>query len=182
MRSYLASIALLVCCLTFKSVLAVFADDAYQTDFHHALLGIPQHHTTFFHRPQSRSRASLLYTLSEKLVLGAVNPKDGTLVWRQRLGGANGTAGFLRAGKGENTVISAVGAEVRAWDALGGKLVWGNEFNDGEVRDLEVVELEDGREGRTTKDAVVLSGNTEGIVRRVNGNTGDVVWEFRDNR
>lgn len=169
-------------CLNLSAVHAVFADDAYQIDYHHALLGIPQQHTTFFHRPQSSSRASLLYTLSEKLVLGAVNPKDGTIVWRQRLADGNATTGFLRAGERENIVISAVGGRVNACDALSGKLVWSNEFNDDETRDLEVVELESGKEGRTAKDAVLLSGSTEGVVRRLNGNTGDVMWEFRDDR
>lgn len=79
-------------------------------------------------------------------------------------------------------MISAVGGGVKAWDALSGKLIWGNEFNDGETRDLEVAELESGKEGRAVKDAVLLSGSTEGVVRRLNGNTGDVMWEFRDDR
>lgn len=182
MRFHATWTALIVSCLNLPAVHAVFADDAYQVDWHHALLGIPQQHTTFFHRPQSSSRASLLYTLSEKLVLGAINPKDGTIVWRQRLGDGNHTTGVLRAGEGEDTLISAVGGGVKAWDALSGKLIWGNEFNDGETRDLEVVELESGKEGRAVKDAVLLSGSTEGVVRRLNGNTGDVMWEFRDDR
>jgi len=181
MRIHAAFIALITSYLLVPSALAIFADEAYHTDYHHSLLGIPQQHTTFFHRPQSSSRASLLYTLSEKLVLGAVNPKDGTIVWRQRLGGANATAGYLRAGEGENTVISAVGGQVRAWDALSGNLAWGNDFNDGEVRDLEVVELEDGKK-EAAKDAVVLFGGREGVVKRLCGETGDVKWEFRDNR
>src|SRR5579862_4536229 len=104
------------------SAAAVFADDAYHADYHHPLVGIPREHSTFFHRPQASSRASLLYTLSEKLVLGAVNPKDGVLVWRQLLkpfSNLTGPAeGFLRAGENENTVISAVGSLVSAWDAL----------------------------------------------------------------
>lgn len=182
MRSHAAFIVSCLLCFAFQTVFAVFADDAYQIDYHHALLGIPQQHTTFFHRPQTRSKASLLYTLSEKLVLGAVNPKDGTIVWRQRLGHNNATAGYLRAGEGENIVISAVGGRVRAWDALSGKLAWGNEFNDGEVRDLEVVELQDGKEGKKAKDAIVLYGNTEGMVRRLDGTTGAVEWEYRDDR
>jgi len=182
MRFHAIWVTLIVSCLELSAVYAVFVDDAYQSDYHHALLGIPQQHTTFFHRPQSSSRASLLYTLSEKLVLGAVNPKDGTIVWRQRLGGGNATTGFLRAGEKEDTVISAVGSGVQAWDALSGKLIWSNEFNDGETRDLEVVELDSGKEWRTAKDAVLLSGSTEGVVRRLNGNTGDVLWEFRDDR
>lgn len=182
MRFHATWAALIVSCLDISAVHAIFADDAYQIDYQHALLGVPQQHTTFFHRPQSSSRASLLYTLSEKLVLGAVNPKDGTIIWRQQLGGGNATTGFLRAGEEEDTVISAVGGRVQAWDALSAKSIWANEFNDGEIRDLEVVELESAKERRTAKDAVLLSGSTEGVVRRLNGNTGDVMWEFRDDR
>ncbi|KAI9879257.1 MAG: hypothetical protein M1830_009117 [Pleopsidium flavum] len=181
MRFHAALIVLVTPYLFVPTILAVFADEAYQADYHHALLGIPQQHTTFFHRPQSSSRASLLYTLSENLVLGAVNPKDGAIVWRQRLGGGNATAGYLRAGEGENIVISVVGGQVSAWDALSGKSVWANEFNDGEVRDLEVMELEDGIKEETAKDAVVLFAEKDGVVRRLSGMTGDVKWEFRDN-
>ncbi|KAI9812301.1 MAG: DUF1620 super [Pycnora praestabilis] len=163
------------------SALAVYADDAYHTDYHHALLGIPQQHTTFFHRPQSASKASLLYTLSEKLILGAVNPKDGAIVWRQALASSsNATTGFLRAGENENTVISAVGNEVRAWDALHGTLGWGNEFSNGPIQDLEVVELADGNNAGGAKDAVVLFGEVKGVVKRLKGESGAVIWEYTD--
>ncbi|KAI9828208.1 MAG: hypothetical protein M1819_004599 [Sarea resinae] len=162
--------------------LAVYSDEAYQTDYHLALLGIPQQHTTFFHRPQSASKASLLYTLSEKNILGAVNPKDGALVWRESLSSPSNSnsSGFLRAGEDETTVVSAFGGEVRAWDALDGKLAWGNEFDDGSIRDLEVIELLDGKAGRSAKDVVILSGGAKGVVRRLNGENGDVLWEHKD--
>ena len=161
---------------------AIFADEAYQTDYHHALLGLPQEHATFFHRPQAASRASLLYTLSTKAILGAVNPKDGSLVWRQQLASTSRPASsFLRTGEGEGVVISAIGQEVRAWDALNGKLLWDNEFRGGTATDLEIVETVEGEAGR--KDAIVLfSHNGEGTIRRLSGESGDVVWEFHDNR
>ncbi|KAI9761186.1 MAG: hypothetical protein M1835_008221, partial [Candelina submexicana] len=161
---------------------AVYVDEAYQTDYHHALLGIPQQQTTFFHRPHSSSKASLLYTFSEKGILGAINPKDGTIVWRQALTPASSSATVkrLRAGEAENSVISAVDGEVRAWDALDGKLVWGNEFADGPAKDLEVLELIDGSEG-SPKDAIVLFGEEKAVIRRLKGDTGAVAWEYRDN-
>ncbi|KAI9777052.1 MAG: DUF1620 super [Geoglossum umbratile] len=163
---------------------AVFADDAYHTDYHHPLVGIPQEHSTFFHRPQASSRASLLYTLSEKLILGAVNPKDGVLVWRQLLKSCSNstspTEGFLRAGENENTVISAVGPQVSAWDALDGKLAWRNEFAGGVAKDLEVIEFDDGKATKRGKDAVVLFVGDHAVVRRISGETGDVVWEHKD--
>lgn len=183
MRSYAAALACVAASLPFTS--AVFADEAYHTDFHHALLGTPQQQTTFFHHPQAASKASLLYTLSEKAVLGAVNPKDGSLVWRQSLAPGDDAppAGYLRAGEDEGVVISAVGREVRAWDALNGKLVWENEFSDGIARDLEVVEAAAGGDQKLPKDAIVLFGrDSQGTVRRLRGDNGDVVWEFHDRR
>lgn len=166
-------------------VAAIFADEAFQTDFHHALVGIPQPQTTFFHRPKSESRASLLYTVSEKGVLAAVNPKDGTLVWRHLLtAGQNETVagqgkGCLRAGEGESVVVSGLGREVNAWGAFDGRLVWANKF-EGEVRDLEVLELP-GISEQGAKDVVVLSAEEKkGVLRRLDGNDGAVKWEYED--
>ncbi|KZF23046.1 DUF1620 domain protein [Xylona heveae TC161] len=162
-------------------VYAVFQDEAYHTDFHHALLGTPQEHTTFFHRPQSVSKASLLYTLSEKGILGAVNPRNGSLVWRQVLGdGLPPTNAFLRAGEDEDAVVGAIGDHVSSWSALDGKLVWSNVFGDGPARDLEVLELEEGKVNRPAKDVVTLFGTEKGVVKRLDGATGDVKWEFKD--
>ncbi|KAI9850648.1 MAG: hypothetical protein M1838_005292 [Thelocarpon superellum] len=160
---------------------AVFVDEAYHTDFHHALLGLPQQHATFFHRPQAESKASLLYTLSAKHVVGAVNPKDGALVWRQRLEPPSSAApAFLRAGEHEAAVISAVGGRVQAWDALDGRLVWGNEFAAANATNLEVIESA-GDGGQGPKDCLVLFREKgHGVLRRLRGDTGDVAWEFQD--
>ena len=75
------------------SALAVFEDEAYSVDYHHELLGLPQPHTTFFHRPRKDDKATLIYTLSDLGVLGAVHPGTGKVVWRQLLGEGDG---FLR--------------------------------------------------------------------------------------
>lgn len=174
---------LLISCLPVL-IVAVFTDEAYRTDYHSPLLGIPREPTTFFHRPQSDSRASLLYTLSEQLVLGAVNPKDGTLSWRHHLNSSSSASpGFLRAGEDESTVISAAGSQVTAWDARDGKAVWNNEFGDEEAKDLEVLALEDGLGAKGAKDAIVLFGRGgHTVVRRIDGKTGVVLWEFNDDR
>ena len=166
-------------------LLAIFADEAYQIDYHYALLGTPQARTTFFHRPSFSSNASLLYTLSEKLVLGAVNPKDGSIVWRQNLAGSSSvpeSEQFLRAIDGEDAVISALGGHVSSWGALDGKLSWASQFNDGPVKDLELVELEEGNSRNVLKDSIVLFGREKGIVRRLDGESGSVKWEYRDGR
>ena len=169
---------------TVPLISAIFQDEAYQTDYHYALLGIPREQTTFFHRPQPTSQASLLYTLSEKFVIGAINPKNGTVIWRQLLGASsNSSTGFLRAGEGQDTIISALDTEVLAWDSLSGKAVWCNHFNDGLVKDLEILPLEDRLSGKGVKDVVLLSAKDgHGTVRRLGGKTGDVQWEYHDDR
>ncbi|MCJ1352800.1 MAG: hypothetical protein MMC33_002784 [Icmadophila ericetorum] len=148
--------------------LATFVDDAYQNDWHHSLLGTPQSHTTFFHQPSVASKASLIYTLSEKNVVAAINPKDGEIVWRQYLG--NGTQAFLKAGKGEDTVISAIGQTVRAWDAADGKLVW--EWIGGNIKGLEILEMEG-----NAKDVLVLQDQK---LTRLGASNGEVVWAYAD--
>ncbi|KAF4982948.1 hypothetical protein FZEAL_1518 [Fusarium zealandicum] len=156
---------------------AVFQDEVGQIDFHHALVGLPQVETTFFHRPRKQDKASLLYTLSDVGVLGAVNPSNGALVWRQQISDdiTNG-GGFLRAAEGEHWVAAAYGSRVQAWDALTGRNVWHTEFK-GEVKDLEILELTES----SRKDVLVLfeeDGTT--ILRRIHGTLGQVIWEFRE--
>ncbi|KAL1970947.1 hypothetical protein VTN77DRAFT_2781 [Rasamsonia byssochlamydoides] len=177
-----AAVLLLAACV--PSSLAIFADEVNHIDFHHALLGVPSPQTTFFHRPSSSSNASLLYTLSEKLVLGAVNPKDGSIVWRQNLARWSsldqGVEGFLRSSDGETTVVSAAGDLVASWDAMDGKLSWKSQFDDGPVKDLELLELQDGSTSSGARDVITLFGDKTGIVRRLDGVSGKVKWEYKD--
>ena len=173
-----ASLALTSALLLPFCALAIFSDEAYTNDYHHALLGVPQPDTTFFHRPSAASKASLLYTLSEKLVLGAINPKDGSIVWRQRLGVADNHTGngYLKAGE-DGTVISAVGGEVQAWNAGDGRLAWGWK-SAGNIRGLEVLE------GQEQKGVLAFS-QEEGsrtVLRKLAADTGDIVWEHTDVR
>ncbi|KAI8417877.1 hypothetical protein FOFC_00436 [Fusarium oxysporum] len=156
---------------------AVFQDEVGEIDFHHALLGVPQVETTFFHRPRKQDKASLLYTLSDVGLIGAVNPSNGQVVWRQQIADdiTNG-GGFLRAAEGEHWVAAAYGSRVQAWDALTGRNVWHNEFK-GEVKDLEILELTES----SRKDVLVLydeDGTT--VLRRIHGTVGNVIWEFRE--
>ncbi len=159
---------------------AIFADEAYQTDYHHALLGLPQSHTTFFHRPSAASKASLLYTLSERLILGAVNPKDGAVIWRQQLAdrALNETGpGLLKAADGGDTLVSAVGGRVQSWDATDGRLVW-EWKGQGEVKAIETSAYSEG-----AKDVFILnSGEGSNAVRKLAAESGEILWEFTDGR
>ncbi|KAF6812318.1 duf1620 domain containing protein [Colletotrichum sojae] len=157
---------------------AVFVDEVGDIDFHHELIGLPQVETTFFHKPKKDDKASLLYTLSDVGVVGAVNPSNGAVVWRQFLTGniTNG-GGHLRAAEGEDWVVSAYGSSVQAWNAMSGRNAWSIDFT-GEIRDLEVMELtENGR-----KDVLALFEEEDGssTLRRLSGADGTVTWEFRD--
>jgi len=167
-------------CLSLRSTLAVFLDEAYHVDYHFALLGQPQDDTTFFHQPNPASKASLIYTLSERGVLGAVNPRDGSLVWRQVLaqdvGRAN--ASFLRAGEDQDAVVGGVGNRVAAWSAGEGRLVW-DHHAPGPLEDVEILEIGDGKDSTSTKDAVVLSSGDKPVVQRLDGATGAVKWQHQ---
>ena len=161
-------------CTLIPFVASVFADEAYRIDYHHLLLGSPQRNTTFFHRPSATSKASLLYTLSEKLVLGAVNPKDGAVVWRQWLKEGQKEdydKGYLKALDGEDIVVSAVGDTVNAWDAADGKLVWAW-ASEGAIRGLEVI----GIEGAKGDVIVATEFAGKNIVTRLEASSGNVVW------
>ncbi|KAI0894393.1 DUF1620-domain-containing protein [Annulohypoxylon nitens] len=159
------------------AVRAVFRDEVDHIDYHHELLGVPQRETTFFHRPRPQEKASLLYTLSDLGVLGAVNPGSGAVVWRQLLSNnVTEGGGHLRAGEDETWLASALGSSVQTWDAISGRNVWTLDFG-GEVKDLEIMEMTaDGR-----KDVLALhqeDGST--VTRRIHGTDGRVVWEFRE--
>ncbi|KAI8311190.1 ER membrane protein complex subunit 1 [Colletotrichum sp. SAR11_59] len=157
---------------------AVFVDEVGDIDYHHELIGVPQVETTFFHKPRKDDKASLLYSLSDVGVVGAVNPSNGAVVWRQFLTGniTNG-GGHLRAAEGEDWVVSAYGNTVQAWNAMSGRSVWWTDLT-GDIRDLEVMELtENGR-----KDVLALFEEEDGssTLRRLNGKDGSVVFEFHD--
>ncbi|KAJ8115769.1 hypothetical protein OPT61_g2662 [Boeremia exigua] len=161
-------------------VSAIFKDDAYHIDFHYALLGLPKHDGTFFQKPYGGSKASLLYSVSENQTIGAINPKDGALVWRQHSTSESHGKGHLRAADEQDTVISAVGNRVTAWSSSDGRLVWDTEVDGAVVEDLEILEQEDGITKDEAKDAIVLVSGTSHGVKRLDGKTGRVKWTFED--
>ncbi|KAH6643810.1 hypothetical protein C7974DRAFT_6826 [Boeremia exigua] len=161
-------------------VSAIFEDDAYHIDFHYALLGLPKHDGTFFQRPYGGSKASLLYSISENQTIGAINPKDGVLVWRQHPASEPRGKGHLRAADEQDTVISAVGNRVAAWSSSDGRLVWETNVDGAVVEDLEILEQEDGITKDQAKDAIVLVSGTSHGVKRLDGKTGRVKWTYED--
>lgn len=161
---------------------AIFEDDAYHVDFHYALLGLPKHEATFFQKPYAGSKASLLYSISQNQTIGAINPKDGALVWRQHLSAAPSGQGHLRSANEQDSVIGAVGDRITAWSAADGRLVWETVVSGAVVEDLEILEQEDGMTINEAKDAVVLLADGTHGVKRLDGKTGLVKWTFEDTR
>ncbi|CAI6341013.1 unnamed protein product [Periconia digitata] len=174
MRLY-AALSLAACLVPAS---AIFEDDAHHIDFHHALLGLPNHEATFFSKPYVASKASLLYTVSENSTVGAVNPKDGALVWRSSL--AHNGAAHLRFGEDQDVVIGGVGNRIVAFSASDGRIVWESSIDGMAVEDLEILEQEDGMSSNDAKDAIVLVGGTQQAVKRLDGKTGRVKWTFED--
>ncbi|KAL9044002.1 MAG: hypothetical protein Q9214_002829 [Letrouitia sp. 1 TL-2023] len=159
-------------------VSAIYVDEAYSSDYHHALIGAPKPHTFFFHRPTAKSKGSLLYSLSEEHFLGAVNPKDGSLVWRQQLALSSRNAsrdGFLATFDGFDLIISAVNGAIQAWDAADGRFAWEWRFS-GKVKDLKTF-------GKYTKGVgifVLTEEDNKGVVRKLSAETGSLVWQYED--
>ena len=83
-----------------------------------------------------------------------------------------------------DTVVGAVGEDIRAWSAADGRLVWEGRFAGGKVGDLEVVEEErgDGNVGGEVKDVIVLLEDAGQAVKRLDGRTGLVKWTYQDTR
>ncbi|KAI7085890.1 DUF1620-domain-containing protein [Hortaea werneckii] len=166
------------CALLVRTSLAVFADEAWKKDYHYALLGEPSD-AALFHQPNPSSRASLIYTVSEEGVLGAVNPRDGSLVWRQILhsGDSNGnTAGFLRAGEGQDVVVSGLGSQVAAWSAADGRQAWQVEIG-SQLADVEILDWVDAAGTPGPKDALAITTGEKAAVTRLDGATGSTKWQ-----
>jgi len=167
-----------------STALGVFVDEANQIDYHQALLGLPLRESTFFHQPFAGSKASLIYTLTEEGLLGAVNPKDGSIVWRLKIESKEdgpSTRRVLKAGENQDTVVCASGRSVSAWSSTDGRSAWQKRFA-GDVVDVEVLEMpiSDSSEG---KDAVVLVHTSSGMVaQRLDANAGSVKWAYTDER
>ncbi|KAF2847379.1 DUF1620-domain-containing protein [Plenodomus tracheiphilus IPT5] len=172
-----AALALAAC---LAPAVAVYEDDAYHIDFHYALLGLPEHEATFFQKPYAGSKASLLYSLSQNQTIGAVNPKDGALVWRHHFPSEPRGKGHLRSGNEQDTVVSAVGDRITAWSAADGRLVWETVVDGAVMEDLEILEQEDGMTINEAKDAIVLLSDGTHGVKRLDGKTGRVKWTFED--
>ncbi|KAG0637948.1 hypothetical protein HOY80DRAFT_1049643 [Tuber brumale] len=145
--------------LLLPSVSATYKDEAYQNDWHIALIGASIPSSTFFHRPALDAKASLIYTLTSRSILAAINPRDGSIVWRHLLGGG-ASSGVAR--KAEGAVIAAVDRDVKAFDAMDGKLIWEMAFVE-KVKDLQTT---------GGNAAIVLFVN--GSVAKVSG--GKIVW------
>lgn len=178
MRWSLGTLSLVV--VTLISLLpsshAVYVDEAYHVDFHYSLLGQPLANSTFFHQPYPGSKASLLYTLSEKGVLGAVNPKDGEIVWRQRLE-QNTFPSALRAAEGLDVLVSARGSRVAAWTAVDGRLAWEQTFEGSEIKDVHIL-----REAGSVPSSVIVAASNDdrNTIVKLDAATGDRAWTFED--
>ncbi|CAK7237755.1 hypothetical protein SEUCBS140593_010106 [Sporothrix eucalyptigena] len=194
MRSFRALAQLVVAAAPAAVNAIVYKDQVGNIDFHHQLVGLPQRDATFFHRPRRDDKASLLYTLSDVGVLGAVNPSTGALVWRHLLADDSNDdenrdndtfgAGHVEAVEGEGWLAAGLGHSVHAWNAVSGRSVWWADFA-GEVADVtvasSVADKTDKTDAAARSDVLALFLEDGHIVlRRLAGNDGHVVWEHRE--
>ncbi|KIW70699.1 hypothetical protein PV04_02944 [Phialophora macrospora] len=169
-------------------VKAIFADDAFHVDFHHALLGSPLPPTTFFHKPHSNTNASLLYTVSDKAVLGAIKPKDGSVLWRQSLAGQpvnNASTSYLVTAERDGQLVSGYDRTVACWDGLDGRLVWDFTVPEGtRIGGLQAVSGSEPVTGGITQDYVVLAlpndPTAHTTIVRIAGDGSEARWQHVD--
>lgn len=142
---------------------AVLKDDAYEVDWHMPLIGLALPGSTFFQHPSPETKASLIYTITARAIVAALNPKDGEIVWRHQLLEDPKIAGKLASGDG--VVVASIGKDLKTFEAATGKLVWEISLPE-EIKDVKV-----------TKDnnAVVLL--EDGTVAFLESQTGDVAWK-----
>lgn len=174
--------------LSVAPVWSVFVDEAFTVDFHHALLGLPQPHATFFHKPDASSNAALLYTLSDKGVLGAVNPRDGNVLWRQSVAGQpleSVKNAFLFAGEDDGKIVTAYEHHVTAWDASSGRLVWQyNTHGSSKAIGVQPVPVLGSSTDGAAQDAILLArSSSDGAVHtvsRLGGDGSGERWSWKD--
>ncbi|KAI6250633.1 ER membrane protein complex subunit 1 [Erysiphe necator] len=157
---------------------AILADDAYLVDYHYELLGLPLQETTFFFRPRKDDKATLLYTLSDLNVIGAINPGTGKLVWRQIIDNQD-EKGFIRSVDEEDAIITGVGGRVDCWNAMNGIMKWNVEFP-GVIRDLQVIKTIT-NEKTIQKILVLLEEEEKTVLKLLQCDSGDLIWDLREN-
>ena len=157
---------------------ALYSDEAGVLDYHLPLLGLPGNSTTFFHQPVPGSKASLVYTLSDKNVLGAVNPKDGSIVWRQQLGspGVNARR-HLRTTDGQDALLTSFNASVYAFSASNGRLLWQTYHHDDYA--ASIITLVDSQ-AKANGGALVLWEGKQNTLQKLEAETGAVQWTQED--
>lgn len=169
----------ILCQLSF----AIYKDEAGLVDYHLALLGTPGNSSTFFHQPVPGSKASLIYTLSERNVLGAVNPKDGSIVWRRPLTfDKTMQRSPLSTAEGQDVLYTGFNDTAYAYSASDGRFVWENRVLESLVKDVTTLSTgQNAVEEPKNKDVVILREGKKNIVQRLDADTGAVKWTFEDN-
>ena len=173
MRLLGALSALVTLAALITPTVAVIEDEAYGKDWHIPLIGASLRPHTFFHRPQPDSKASIIYTLTDKNVLAAINPKDGALLWRHSVSEDLAThpkqpKALTIARPADGMVISSAGRVLRAWGAADGGLMWAAEFEKA-IKDF-----------RVSTEGVISSLCSDGSIRSVSSADGAIMGERND--
>lgn len=176
----LSSITALAFC--WSAARAIYTDEAFKSDFHHALLGQPLPSTTF-HAPHAASKATLIYTITDRGVVAAVNPKDGAVVWRHILRDIPFTASpLLRIVDNQSVVITGLTDHLQAWNIADGKAVWSSQFPSESLQDLQVLQPSEAGSAQTKRDILALYDGVTPSVRRINAKDGSIIWQYNGKR
>lgn len=164
---------------------AIPADSAYHRDYHHALIGTPLRHSTFFFNPSSPpvGSGSRLYSISKNAAVGAVDLANGTTLWRQHEDNQDVHLGedslLLKPLFNRELVIGAIGDELSAWLATNGRIAWRRNIAPGS----SVVDIQ-GADDVRASEAFVLAQNANAKGSSVSrySDSGNLLWNFDDAR
>ncbi|EPQ30682.1 uncharacterized protein PFL1_01583 [Pseudozyma flocculosa PF-1] len=195
--------SLLLAALVALAWLPLFASalsrhDAGKIDWHVPRIGVPhvssdsatQYLSPRFHRlikpwQDVRDKAqTAIFVATESNAVGAINPRNGALVWRQVLDDDDGVIAFTQHSDHALSISGAGGANVRLYHGLTGHVIW--EASQHHVRDgilpeagspgVDAVFLPSNHSTKTDGDVLTLANGR--TVRRLDGRFGKEAWRW----
>ncbi|THH31554.1 hypothetical protein EUX98_g2645 [Antrodiella citrinella] len=164
-------------------LLAIHASEAGAIDWHKALIGLPLtalHTGPSFHRTedwQFGATQSVVLTATASNVLAALHPENGTVAWRHVFDERDRVIAYKAYGNYVASLSGPGGATFRILDVHSGVLIVERQLHTPESgRLFEPTSLGIGLAPSAESDVFILTDGHQ--LRRVDGQSGDVQWEW----
>uniref|UniRef100_A0A7S0E1R2 ER membrane protein complex subunit 1 n=1 Tax=Hanusia phi TaxID=3032 RepID=A0A7S0E1R2_9CRYP len=160
-------------CLPFAS--SLYEDQAGLNDFHVQNIGKP---TSLLFHPDPHKRR--LFFATDLNVIGALDSKHGTILWRHSLG--NEEINAIEYSGRFLASLSGRGKIVRVWNAADGTLVWDQSTQsetDDSRRDMKFSIRFTDVNGGDAEELIVATGN---MVQMYSASNGRKMWEWKSKK